>query len=267
MEEMREFMMRQEDEISRLKKINRLSNEDLSSLEGESVLGQRLYDIEMELSEQKRSTTKITKLCMAAINSLERIEEKPGRLIFFLYLSANHELSTVLLDYDESAKEENNVDPTVIKTLCQQMEALNKLLIKVDDDIEAVDQKAEEGLSEVEKLQGKLSTLEKSQKDKNDSLFGEMKAFLVSKTYATREDLSRSLKTMPLPLSKDEISRMIRDSQTEVIKTIRESQPATLKKEDVVQLIDKATSNFLKTVKGKISRIELSLILKIFICS
>ena len=85
MEEMREFMMRQEDEISRLKKINRLSNEDLSSLEGESVLGQRLYDIEMELSEQKRSTTKITKLCMAAINSLERIEEKPGRLII-LYI-------------------------------------------------------------------------------------------------------------------------------------------------------------------------------------
>ena len=85
MEEMREFMMRQEDEISRLKKINRLSNEDLSSLEGESVLGQRLYDIEMELSEQKRSTTKITKLCMAAINSLERIEEKPGRNIF-LYI-------------------------------------------------------------------------------------------------------------------------------------------------------------------------------------
>ena len=182
-------------------------------------------------------------------------------------MNTNHELSTVLLDYDESAKEENNVDPTVIKTLCQQMEALNKLLIKVDDDIEAVDQKAEEGLSEVEKLQGKLSTLEKSQKDKNDSLFGEMKAFLVSKTYATREDLSRSLKTMPLPLSKDEISRMIRDSQTEVIKTIRESQPATLKKEDVVQLIDKATSNFLKTVKGKITRIKLSLILKIFICS
>ena len=88
MEEMREFMMRQEDEISRLKKINRLSNEDLSSLEGESVLGQRLYDIEMELSEQKRSTTKITKLCMAAINSLERIEEKPGRLII-LYICSN----------------------------------------------------------------------------------------------------------------------------------------------------------------------------------
>ena len=51
---------------------------DLSSLEGESVLGQRLYDIETELSEQKRSTTKITKLCMSAINALERIEEKPG---------------------------------------------------------------------------------------------------------------------------------------------------------------------------------------------
>ena len=80
MDQMKDFILRQEDEIVRLKKINRLSNEDLSALEGESVLGQRLYDMEMELSEQKISTTKITKLCMSAINALERIEEKPGEL-------------------------------------------------------------------------------------------------------------------------------------------------------------------------------------------
>ena len=80
MDQMKDFILRQEDEIVRLKKINRLSNEDLSALEGESVLGQRLYDMEMELSEQKGSTTKITKLCMSAINALERIEEKPGEL-------------------------------------------------------------------------------------------------------------------------------------------------------------------------------------------
>ena len=74
--------MRQEDEIMRLKRINRMPEEDNISLEGESILNQRFYDIEMELSEQKRSTAKITKLCMAAINSLERIEEKPGFLTF-----------------------------------------------------------------------------------------------------------------------------------------------------------------------------------------
>lgn len=78
MDQMKEFMLRQEEEISRLKKLNRMVEEDNISLEGESILGQRFYDIEMELSEQKRSTAKITKLCMAAINSLERIEEKPG---------------------------------------------------------------------------------------------------------------------------------------------------------------------------------------------
>ena len=77
-DQMKEFMLRQEEEISRLKKLNRMVEEDNISLEGESILGQRFYDIEMELSEQKRSTAKITKLCMAAINSLERIEEKPG---------------------------------------------------------------------------------------------------------------------------------------------------------------------------------------------
>ena len=78
MDQMKEFMLRQEEEIFRLKKLNRMVEEDNISLEGESILGQRFYDIEMELSEQKRSTAKITKLCMAAINSLERIEEKPG---------------------------------------------------------------------------------------------------------------------------------------------------------------------------------------------
>ena len=72
---------------------------------------------------------------------------------------------SVLLDYEESSKENPDpVDPTIIKTLCQQMEALNKLLIKVDDDIEAVDQKAEEGLTECEKLTEKLGSMEKSNK-------------------------------------------------------------------------------------------------------
>ena len=75
MDQIKAFMLRQEDEIARLKKLNRLEEEDNLSLEGESILGQRLYDIETELSEQKRSTAKITKLCMAAITSLERIEE------------------------------------------------------------------------------------------------------------------------------------------------------------------------------------------------
>ena len=79
LDQMKEFIMRQEEEISRLKKTNRVVDEDNMSLGDEAVLGQRLYDIEMELSEQKRSTAKITKLCMAAINSLERIEEKPGK--------------------------------------------------------------------------------------------------------------------------------------------------------------------------------------------
>ena len=83
-DQMKEVIMRQEDEIMRLKRINRMPEEDNISLEGESILNQRFYDIEMELSEQKRSTAKITKLCMAAINSLERIEEKPGFLTLYL---------------------------------------------------------------------------------------------------------------------------------------------------------------------------------------
>ena len=79
MEGMRRDLDLMKDEIARLRKINSLQNEeDLSLSLGESVMGQKLYDLEMELEEQKTSTAKITKLCMAAINSLERIEEKPG---------------------------------------------------------------------------------------------------------------------------------------------------------------------------------------------
>ena len=158
---------------------------------------------------------------------------------------------SVLLDYEESSKENPDpVDPTIIKTLCQQMEALNKLLIKVDDDIEAVDQKAEEGLTECEKLTEKLGSMEKSNKDKSDSLLGEMKALLVSKTYATREDLSRSIKAIPTSLGKDDVTKMIRDSFADTSTRIINS-PTILKKEDVAQMIDKATSNFVRTINGK----------------
>ena len=86
MEGMRRDLDLMRDEIARLKKINSLQNEeDLSLSLGESVMGQKLYDLEMELEEQKRSTAKITKLCMAAINSLERIEEKPGIKTFYWF--------------------------------------------------------------------------------------------------------------------------------------------------------------------------------------
>ena len=109
-----------------------------------------------------------------------------------------------MVEYDEFSSKpkepENTVDPQIIKTLCEQMDALNKLLMKVDDDIEAVDQKAEDGLSDCEKLTGELAALEKSQKEKCDSLMGEVKALLVSKTYATREDLTRTIKAIPQPL-------------------------------------------------------------------
>ena len=195
-------------------------------------------------------------------------------IIFYKKDSSKWNFFSVLIDYDESTKEAGNaVDPTIVKTLCQQLDVMNKLFIKVDDDIEAVDQKAEESITECEKLSEKMTNLEKSQKDKCDSLLGEMKALLVSKTYATREDLTRSLKTIPVPLSKDEISKLIKEEVTKAIKalpvplskdeitkmikvshndlstTIRNS-PTPIKKEEVAQMIDKATSNFLRTISG-----------------
>ena len=273
---MKEFIMKQGDEIVRLKKIGHIE-EDNCSLESESILSQRLYDIEFQLSEQKRSTTKITKLCMAAIKALEKLEQKPGGL----EIAALDDCSITSKDSDSS------VDPMMIKTLCEQMDVINKLLIKVDDDIEAVDQKAEDGLSDCEKITEKIKAVEKSNKERCDTLLGEMRALLVSKTYATREDLSRSIKTIPIPISKDEIAQMIQHAKDDISKSIKtipipmkkeevtqmiqhakedlsktcatreelsrsiKTIPAPLKKEEVAQMIDRATSNFLRTVNGK----------------
>merc|ERR1712106_1168688 len=147
----------------------------------------------------------------------------------------------------DSKESENPVDPMMIKTLCEQMDVINKLLIKVDDDIEAVDQKAEDSLSDCEKITEKIGTIEKSNKDRCDTLLGEMRALLVSKTYATREDLSRSINTIPTPISRDEIERMIKQAKDDLSKSIR-TIPTSLKKEEVSQMIDRATSNFLRTV-------------------
>merc|ERR1711936_190281 len=261
------YVLRQGDEILKLKKNKRIEDEENCSLESESELSQRLYDIEFQLSEQKRSTTKITKLCMAAIKALEKLEQKPGGL----EVGNFDESSTTSKD------SESSVDPQVIKTLCEQMDVINKLLIKVDDDIEAVDQKAEDGLSDCEKITDKIKEMEKAHKDRCDTLLGEMRALLVSKTYATREDLSRSIKTIPTPISKEEIGQMITNANKEISQNIKsmpipmkkeevtqmitkanaevsqsvKAMPIPMKKEEIAQMIDRATSNFLRTVQAE----------------
>jgi len=274
LETMKEFIMKQGDEIARLKRGGNIE-EDNCSLESESMLSQRLYDIEFQLSEQKRSTNKITKLCMAAIKALEKLEQKPGGLVD----SSFDDCSITSKDSDK-----DSVDPMMIKTLCEQMDVINKLLLKVDDDIEAVDQKAEDGLSDCEKLKENIAAIEQGNKERCDTLLGEMRAMLVAKTYATREDVSRSLKTIPIPISKEEIQQMIQHAKDDLSKTMKtmpipitkeevtqmiqqaredlsktcathtdlsrsiKAIPAPLKKEEVSQMIDRATSNFLRTV-------------------
>merc|ERR1712106_828233 len=109
LENMKEFMMKQGDEIVKLKKHGKILQEDNGCLESESKLSQRLYDIEFQLSEQKRLTTKITKLCMAAIKALEKLEQKPGGLVDASF----DDCSIISKDSKES---ENPADPMMIKT-------------------------------------------------------------------------------------------------------------------------------------------------------
>merc|ERR1712106_1105500 len=148
----------------------------------------------------------------------------------------------------DSKESERPVDPMMIKTLCEQMDVINKLLIKVDDDIEGVDQKAEDSLSDCEKITEKINTMEKTNKDRCDTLLGEMRALLVSKTYATREDLSRSIKTIPIPMSKEEIERMIERSHDDLSRTIK-TIPIPIKKEEVAQMIERSHEDISRTIK------------------
>eukprot|EP00092_Neocalanus_flemingeri_P022775 GFUD01024695.1.p1 GENE.GFUD01024695.1~~GFUD01024695.1.p1 ORF type:complete len:3073 (+),score=1009.79 GFUD01024695.1:162-9221(+) len=238
LEKMKEFIMKQGDEIVKLKKNGTIQEEDNCRLESESELSQRLYDIEFQLSEQKRSTTKITKLCMAAIKALEKLEQKPGGL----------EVGSFDESSINSKESESSVDPQMIKTLCEQMDVINKLLIKVDDDIEAVDQKAEDSLADGEKITEKIKAMEKANKDRCDTLLGEMRALLVSKTYATREDLSRGIKTIPIPISKEEVAEMIVVSREDLTKSIK-MIPIPMKKEEVLQMIERSREDLSHSIK------------------
>ena len=93
----------------------------LQGEDGSHLGSKRLQDIECELGEQKKSTAKITKLCLAAIKALESLEKRsPGVDI------TSMEGSVASLNSVSAP-----VDPMIIKTICEQLDVINKLLIKV----------------------------------------------------------------------------------------------------------------------------------------
>ena len=69
---LREFVVQQSKDMAKLKRLGK--GLDVSTGPSENT---RLLSIEAELLEQKKSTTRITKLCLAAIKALERLENKP----------------------------------------------------------------------------------------------------------------------------------------------------------------------------------------------
>ena len=93
----------------------------LQGEDGSHLGSKRLQDIECELGEQKKSTAKITKLCLAAIKALESLEKRsPGCDITSMEGSVASLNST-----------SGPVDPMIIKTICEQLDVINKLLVKV----------------------------------------------------------------------------------------------------------------------------------------
>ena len=60
----------------------------------------------------------------------------------------------------------------MIKTMCEQLDVINKLLIKVDDDIEAVDEKAEAGLRDFESMDQRMMDQESQVKEMKEVMIG-----------------------------------------------------------------------------------------------
>jgi hypothetical protein len=131
--------------------------------DGSHLGSARLQDIECELGEQKKSTEKITKLCLAAIKvkrqelrsgnrsaaykcrqALESLEKRSSGIDF------KSSLDTV--GSSGSLGSVGAIDPQIVKTICEQLDVINKMMIKVDDDIEGVDEKAESALADFEQL-------------------------------------------------------------------------------------------------------------------
>jgi len=220
---LREVIFSQEEELVRMKGVSGTQDVD--------ALTMKLQDMEEEMEEQKRSNNKITKLCLAAIKSLERLESRPPGSF----------------DYNEGDPEREGsregsvglgVDPALVKVLCDQMGAINKVLGKVDDDIEGIDVKTEENKGEIEQLGRQIkevaSQLREGEK-KRESLIGEVKAMVHSQTFATREDLARGTAAI-----REEARQGLERSSANFLRTIHSE---TGKLGDLEELIKKEVGN------------------------
>ena len=79
------------------------------------------------------------------------------------------------------------------------------------------------------------------EKEAKETILGEVRALLVSRTYATREDLSRAL-------AQSQANAKVANFISPVYNSVFQ---VGVMKEEVSGMIEKATSNFLRTVHGE----------------
>ena len=121
-------------------------------------------------------------------------------------------------DFSSMSSGQKSVDVTVIKSLCDQMESLNKLLLKVDEDIEALEVTSDENKADCELLLDKVKVLEGQNGelgDKNRSLEQSLLA-LAAKDLVTRHEVEAKVKAV----TRDEATNMIELAKSNFLRTV-----------------------------------------------
>ena len=99
----------------------------------------------------------------------------------------------------------------------------------MDEDIEALDERTEDNRKDCDTLMDSLKALEAKVAGSGPTSAGpsaaqlrqEMEAVLAAKDLATKADLSRGLKTIPFGLSKEEVGQMIEFATRNFLRTLQ----------------------------------------------
>jgi len=270
---LRDFVVQQSKEIVKLKKHVKHTHQssncaDTSDYEvvGARRQADRLTTIEQELDEQKRSTEKITKLCLAAIQTLDSLEQSTsqGGVGVMSGQSGNEgSLQDASVDvYNDTmtkhAQPTNDsqqfVHPSLLKSLCAEIEKLTGMLVKVDDDIDALDARTDDNRVECEQLTARWHEMEKQlsnagtkSTEEAEAIRREVDARLLIKDVATRADLALAVDPLRSGITLEEVARLIEASTANFLKTLQGETAAC--EEKTVQSEERAHKEMLKLQK------------------
>ena len=120
------------------------------------------------------------------------------------------------------------VHPSLLKSLCAEIEKLTGMLVKVDDDIDALDARTDDNRVECEQLTARWHEMEKQlsnagtkSTEEAEAIRREVDARLLIKDVATRADLALAVDPLRTGITLDEVARLIEASTANFLKTLQ----------------------------------------------